>query len=453
MKENSSLAVQNGNFGMLKHLARLARVGQTEETMPALNITSEIGRLKRVIVHSPGPEVEAMTPKEASIDLYNDILPLSVVRREHDQLKSFLSRVSEVYELKDLLAQCLASPEARAGFLTSLQNLCPIRSLMEELSSMEPSELARSIIEGIPASPSTLAGVFSKRSFAMRPLPNAYFMRDSAAVFRNMVVASPTAFDVRLLEAVVTRFIFTHHPEFMAKGLIIDGPQERNRFITIEGGDIVVISPNLLAVGVSERTTPEGLELFAQRAGKAFGENMTILAVSLPKDRATIHLDMTFTLIDRNLALVYEPVITGPNRAEVVRIDVDPAGRTKFSSTKGLIQALSSLGLDFDTVSCGDGDELYQDREQWWSGANSFAFAPGKILMYSCNTRTLEALDRKGFAIRSSDDFLAKPNGQSKAADPFDDGRLVVTFEGIELARGGGGARCMTLPVERENLS
>jgi arginine deiminase len=421
-----------------------------EEKMPGLNVTSEIGNLKRVVVHSPGPEVEAMTPKEAYIDLYNDILPLQAVRKEHDELKGFLKLVSQVYELKDLLAESLASPGSRFEFLTALASLCPIRSLIDELMALHPVDLADLVIEGLPARPSTLAGLLSPRSFALRPLPNAYFMRDSAAVFRDWAISSATAFDVRLIESIVTRFIFTRHPEFRAKGLLIDGPQERNRFISIEGGDILVISPHVLAIGVSERTTPEALELLAQNAGRAFEEEVTVLAVVLPKERATIHLDMTFTVIDRDLALIYAPVISGPSRAEVVRVDVSPKGKSSFRSTDGLLPALGELGFDFDTVLCGDGDSLYEDREQWWSGANSFAFAPGKILMYSCNTKTLEALDREGFEIKNACDFLeASGAGALKVSDYP---RLVVGFDGIELARGGGGARCMTLPVERENL-
>jgi arginine deiminase len=419
--------------------------------MPGLNVTSEIGTLRRVIVHSPGPEVEAMTPAEAATDLYNDIIPLSAVKAEHDELASFLRLVARVHELKDLLAEALASPGSRFEFLTALSTLCPIRNLIDELMALHPADLADLVIEGFPARPSSLAGLLSPRSFAMRPLPNAYFMRDSAAIFRDWAISAATAFDVRLIESIVTRFIFTRHPELRAKGLLLDGPRERNRSQTIEGGDVLVIGPNLLAIGVSERTTPEAIELLAQNAGRSFEEPVTVLAVVLPKERATIHLDMVFTMIDRDAALVYAPIITGPNRAEVIRLDVDPKGRISFSDTDGLIPGLASLGIPLEPISCGDGDPLYEAREQWWSGANSFAFAPGKIIMYSCNTRTMDALSAAGFEIRHAREFLSADGG-SAALKVEDFGRLAVGFDGIELARGGGGARCMTMPVERENL-
>ena len=414
--------------------------------MAGLNITSEIGALKRVIVHSPGPEVEAMTPREAQDDLYNDIIPLQAMRGEFDVLKAFLGKVAEVLELRDLLAELLDYSDLRRYFLEELSRFCPLGPRMEELKEMEAEELARVAIEGLPALSGSLSGTLNRRSFSMRPLPNAYFMRDSAAVLRGWAIASATATDVRLPESVIMRFIFRRHPELRAAGFLIDGPAERNRFITVEGGDIVVLSPRVLAVGVSERTTADSVERLAVQAAKSFGEDVTVLAVVLPRERACIHLDMVFTVVDRDAALVYAPVITGTNRARVVRIDASAGGSLRFREEDGLMAALKGAGFDLEPLSCGGSDPLCQEREQWWSGANSFAFAPGKILMYSCNAKSLEVLDRAGFALRDAADFIG---GEAQVEDY---GRLAVRFEGIELARGGGGARCMTMPVERENL-
>jgi arginine deiminase len=415
--------------------------------MSGLRITSEIGKLKRVVIHSPGPEVEAMTPKEAEADLYNDIIPLGAMRREFDVLKAFLGTVAEVHELKDLLADVLSEAGNRYEFLFALSRLCPIRSRMEELMAMGAKELARVLIEGLPALSGSLSGTLSERSFSLRPLPNAYFMRDSAATFRDWTISSATAFDVRLIESIITRFVFLRHPDFRAKGLLIDGPSERSRFITVEGGDIVVISRNVLAVGISERTTADAVERLAANAAQAFGEDMTVFAVLLPRERACIHLDMVFTVIDRDAALVYAPVITGRQRARVVRIDALASGALRFSEEEGLLQGLWGAGIDLEPLSCGGSEALFQEREQWWSGANSFAFEPGKILMYSCNARTLDLLASSGFAVRDASDFIA---GKEKT-ESFQ--RLALTFDGIELARGGGGARCMTMPVEREELT
>jgi len=175
-------------------------------------------------------------------------------------------------------------------------------------------------------------------------------------------------------------------------------------------------------------------------------EPLHIFAVILPKRRATIHLDMIFTLIDRELALVYEPCILGHERVPVVRMDVFPDGSRRLSSVPDLFHGLSSLGFELAPVLCGGSDPLSQQREQWISGANVFAFAPGKIIGYDCNEATFEALSRAGFTVRGADTFI---EGRESVEDHK---RLVVGIAGIELARGGGGIRCMTMPLKREPL-
>ncbi|MEI6875875.1 MAG: arginine deiminase family protein, partial [Spirochaetota bacterium] len=354
--------------------------------------------------------------------------------------------VATVYELEDLLAESLASPGSRFEFLDILSDLCPIGDRIEELLSLHPVELAKLVIEGLPASPSSLAGIVAPRSFSLRPLPNAYFMRDTAAIFRDYAISSAMAHEVRLIESVITRFIFTRHQELRSRGLLLDGPRDKNRFVRLEGGDIIVVSRNCLVIGISERTSAEAIEYLAYTAARALDEPLALFLVVLPKERATIHLDMVFTVIDRGRVLVHGPSIMGSARCPVFRVDISPGGKHRVREVDGLLLALSELGHHFEPVYCGGGDPLYEEREQWLSGANSFAFAPGKIVMYSCNLRTLEALDKDGFAIRQAGDFL---EGDARVED-FE--KLVVAFEGIELARGGGGARCMTLPVERLEL-
>jgi arginine deiminase len=411
-----------------------------------LSIYSEIGRLRRVIIHSPGSEIEAMTPEEAERDLYNDIIPLESVLREYGRLKAFLAKVSEVHELVDLLADCLVDTGDKFEFLGDLSRCIPIGPAMESLMALHAVQLASLVINGIPAPENSLSRILDGQSYLSRPLPNTYFMRDSAAVVGDTLVSAATAFDVRMVEAIITRFIFTRHKNFLASSLLFDGPAERNRYITIEGGDLIVISPGILAVGVSERTTAYSVERLARNAARHFGRDMVIFAVELPKTRATIHLDMVFTVIDRDAALVYGPTILGARRSAVHRIDVGENGTLAFREVDSLLKGLAECGVVLKPVLCGAGKNVWQEREQWLSGANSFAFAPGKILMYSCNHYTADALDREGFAIVDSDRFIS---GKEKV-EAY--GRLAVTFDGIELARGGGGARCMTLPVERESI-
>lgn len=414
--------------------------------MKQLAIESEIGTLKRVILHTPGPEIEAMIPSEAEQDLYNDIIPLPSVLFEFTQLKKFLELVSDVYELKDVLAESLGSEANKRLFLEQLASCFPVWSVMDDLAALSAPALAESIIRGIPSPSSSFARLLDSGSYISRPLPNTYFMRDSAAVLGDCALSAATAFDVRMTEAVITRFIFNNHPDFKARALLFDGPTERSRYVTSEGGDIIVIGPDIFAIGVSERTTPFAVERIARNASRVLGRPITLFAVNLPKSRATIHLDMVFTMIDKGLALVFEPVILGGKRCDVFRIDASPSGNLEYSSCDSLLSGLKAKGLEIAPILCAKGKQVWQEREQWLSGANSFAFAPGKILMYSCNGYTAEALSDKGFAIVPSKAFISGKESVEKYQ------KLAVTFDGIELARGGGGARCMTLPVEREPI-
>jgi arginine deiminase len=385
-----------------------------------------------------------MIPSEAEQDLYNDIIPLPSVLAEFTQLKKFLELVSDVYELKDLLEDTLKTESGKQSFLEQLAACFPVWSVMDDLLALPARDLAESIVRGIPSPSTSFARLLDKGSYISRPLPNTYFMRDSAAVIGDCALSAATAFDVRMTEAVITRFIFTNHPDFKARDLLFDGPAERSRYVTSEGGDIIVISPDVFAIGLSERTTPFAVERIARNASRILGRPITFFAVNLPKTRATIHLDMVFTMIDKGLALVFEPVILGSRRSDVFRIEATPGGKLTYSSCDSLLRGLELAGLDIAPILCAKGKPVWQEREQWLSGANSFAFAPGKILMYSCNGYTAEALSDSGFAIVPSKAFIS--GAESVENYP----KLAVTFDGIELARGGGGARCMTLPVERE---
>ncbi|MFZ5859424.1 MAG: arginine deiminase family protein [Spirochaetota bacterium] len=414
--------------------------------MESVRIDSEIGKLRRVIIHNPGSEIEAMTPREAERDLYNDIIPLFAVQREYAKLRDFLRKVTKTYELADLLAECLANENDKLEFLKEYSHINPIAHIVDQLALLPAQQLAQSLLAGIIAPKESLAQHLNPHSFIANPLPNAYFMRDSVAIIGNQVISAAFTFDVRMAEAYITRFIFKKHPAFRNNGLLIDGPAERNRLFTIEGGDIHVLSSDVLAIGISERTTAFAIDRIAQRIARAEARPITIFAIDLPKERATIHLDMVFTMIDRNAALAYKPVMLGAGRAQVYKLDVQANGSVRYSEEKSLFEGLRGVGIDLEPILCGNGHSVFQEREQWLSGANSFAFGPGKILMYSCNAYTLEALNAKGFAILPAQDFL---DGK---ANPDDYARLAVAFDGIELARGGGGARCMTLPVERDSL-
>ncbi len=416
----------------------------SEEFM--LHITSEIGRLKRVILHSLGKEVESMSPSTAEEDLYNDIIPYEIVKKEHDELRKFLSTVTKVYEIQNLLEETLSTKDLRLEFAGILAGFYNIPHRMDDLASMEAGELAKTAITGLPAAHKTLSSFIQHRRYDIRPLPNMYFMRDATAVYRDGYIASAMRFPVRLPEVLINRFVFSHHPDFANPPCVMEGPLHAASNFSIEGGDVQILAKNILAIGVSERTSPEAIDMLARSIVSLWPEPVKIFAVLLPIARATIHLDMVFTMIDRDACLAYEPIMISRHRARVVRIDVAPNGATHYAEEHSLLAGLKKTGIELEPVHAGGENSIQAEREQWLSGANSFSFAPGKILVYSCNLHTAEALSAAGFEIKKAAELT------SKKTDPFAHKRLAVLFDGIELARGGGGARCMTCPVEREDL-
>lgn len=417
---------------------------KTMKTNSALYIDSEIGKLEKVMVHTPGREIEAMTPDTAEQVLYNDIIPLDVVLGEHDQLKKILSQVCQVYEVTDLLGDVLKKQEAREQLINAVAAFRSISHRRDDLMALSREDLIKNLICGFNVQKNSLTQYLSPRVFDIPPLPNLYFTRDSAMAYRNGVIPGAMAHKVRLLESLLMRTIFAYHPDFRGSEIFFDGVYERKDSVTIEGGDFLVVAKNILIIGISQRTTTRAIDQIARRLSRRFKEKLTVFSVLLPPERATIHLDMIFNVIGRDRALVYEPYILGPDRLDVIRMDIEPDGKSSLQREEGLLEGLSQVGIHLEPVLCGGEDPVFQQREQWMSGNNFFAFAPGKVIGYSCNRRTFEALDKGGFSIKKAADFIS---GKDKVENYE---KLAIYIEAVELARGGGGIRCMTMPLKRQ---
>ncbi len=252
--------------------------------------------------------------------------------------------------------------------------------------------------------------------------------------------------NVRERESMIMQAIFDFHPAFSTTTI---NPIEDRFFsenIKIEGGDILVAREDVLLIGIGSRTTSQGVDFILRRL-KEKKMNMSIIVQELPlSPESFIHLDMVFTFLDKNKCMIYEPIITRPNKYQTVLISVDN-GKVKISEKTNLLTATKELGFDLEPIYCGGTEDSWiQQREQWHSGANFFAFAPGKVIGYERNVYTIEALSKHGFEVLKAEEII----NDKVHPDNYD--KCVVTIAGSELSRGGGGARCMTMPINRENI-
>lgn len=414
--------------------------------MPNVRVCSEVGKLEKVIIHSPGKEIEVMTPKTASEVLYNDILTFPVVAQDHKGLKEVLKRVTKVYEVSNLLTDILKNGEVKKKFVETICKFSKRENLVPILMELNPKELTKSIIEGVKEQKDTLEKYLSGRTYALPPLPNLYFMRDIAIVMKGKVITGSMANKVRIGESIISRFIYKYHPEFKSEGFIFDGMVEGNKEVTIEGGDFLVIDKNIVAVGISERTAAKSIDIVLSRIREEITEPFHMFAVVLPKERATIHLDMVFTMVDKDKCVIHYPYIMGKEKLQIIHITVTPNGETIMKEEETLLSGLKSVGVNLNPIICGGSNPVNQQREQWLSGTNFFAFGPGKILGYGCNYNTFKELEKAGFKTVSVNDVIDNKVDLNKMD------KVAVGIEGAELARGGGGVRCMTMPVKREPI-
>ena len=406
------------------------------QTLP--HVAAETAPLREVVVHTPGEEMALVAPGNAEDLLFDDILSLDVARQEHATLVRIFQSAAgaeSVLQLSDLAAETFASEDARSAYVDTLVRLMPERNLEAyagELRALDAPDLQRFAFTGKAPFPITA-----------HPLPNLIFTRDLAAVVCDHVVLGSAATLARRPEGALVRTIFQHHPRFDGLG---DRLIELSGDVTFEGGDLLVVSDEIVMIGQSERTSLGGV----LRVAEALVEKTSVkhvLMVNLPEERYCMHLDTVFTFADPSTCVVFPPIITEA-RHQVVHLEQgDEPGRFSMRIMPSVQLALEELtGREMTFIPCGGDDPVMQRREQWTDGANLFALRPGLVVGYERNKRTYDELREHGFHTVDAEHFLGF-YGDSPAGG---DQKVAIRLTGHELSRGRGGPRCLTMPLVRQ---
>jgi arginine deiminase len=424
-----------------------------------LNVTSEIGKLNSVLIHLPGREIDRMVPSMMEELLFDDILWGQRAREEHRRFRQVLGFVAEeVLDVQDLLEEILEAPSVRDAVLEDLGRSLGWGPDMDyRLRDLPPDQLALALIAGIEKPAAEIAQSTSEL-YWLPPIPNYFFQRDPLVIVGDRVVQGAMATPARLRESLLSGYVFEHHPRFAREDVFwfrefsadYGRPTSYARMRpTLEGGDILVLREDVLAIGYSERTEKTTIERLAEALKAKKSPIKRIFVVAIPPARSYMHLDTVFTMISREECLVYSPMILpdGPEEADVYECDLTRREIT-WTTEKDLLSALKTQKLDLKPVRCGGTDPISERREQWTDGANAFALAPGLILTYDRNERTAEELARLGYGVVDEDDLLL---GRAEL-DLAESKKTVVRLAAHELSRARGGPRCMAMPLEREPL-
>lgn len=404
-----------------------------------LGIPSETAPLERVIVHTPGEEMSLVLPDAREDLLFDDVLYVGQARQEHEQMCAVYRKVigsdDGVLQIGELLHEAFHEDAARASFVQGLAQVSPERNLHafeSKLVRMSPDELYRFALTGQSLLPVHLD-----------PVPNLLFTRDVAAVVGEHMLLSHPATGARSRESIIMRTVVNHHPAFASvRDKLIELPQG----VTFEGGDLVVAGPRTVLIGHSERTSFSGVMAIAEALFER-GAVDHVVMVDLPKRRFCMHLDTVFNFISDDECIVFPPFFDGSRPGNVVHFTrSDAPGRFYSELTTGIKPKLEELlERELTFLPCGGNDPTSQRREQWTDGANFFALAPGVVMGYERNQNTYDQLQKGGYRVVTAEGFL-----HYHAESTFARGeKIAVKMGGMELSRGRGGPRCMTLPLAR----
>lgn len=406
------------------------------DSQPSIYVYSEIGKLKSILLHRPGEEIENIVPDYLRRLLFDEIAYLKQARKEHNQFTQILANEEvEVLYLTDLMEEILKFEEVRKQFLADFLEEGRVtteglkESLLEYFDTMSPHDLVRKCISGVRKE--ALKEIKAKSlgdmvknpyPFYLDPIPNLYFQRDPFASIGKGISLNVMANLTRNRETLFAKYIFNHHPRFQN----VPRWYNRDKTHSIEGGDILILSNKVLAIGISKRTDTIAIERVANNLFKSEEPFDVVLAFDIPKARAYMHLDTVFTMVDHDKFTIY-PGIESP--LDVYSITKGKQGGLHINYEADQLSSILKKHLKLPAVNlirCGNGDYIAAGREQWNDGSNTLAISPGKVVCYDRNYITNETLRNNKVE--------------------------VLEFQSYELSRGRGGPRCMSMPLLRVDI-
>ena len=407
--------------------------------MPSpIHVTSEIGKLKTVMLHRPGREIENITPDSMYRLLFDDIPYLPIAQEEHDYFAQTLrDQGIEVLYFEKLAAEALADQDVKEEFVDRMVAESGYAAglihdvLKEYLLAMNTQDMVNKIFEGLrreeidlPHMTLQQAAEDTEWPFVMDPMPNAYFTRDPQASIGDGLSINRMTFPARQRESLITEYIIKHHPRFAGQ---VNVWRDRNHETHIEGGDELVLSDHVFAIGISQRTTADAIEDIAKNLFKKSNYD-TVIAIKIPHNHAMMHLDTVFTMIDYDKFTVHPAILDENGHVDNWVLHPGKDGEITMEHHTDIKEVLKKAlnKDDIDLIPTGNGDPIIAAREQWNDGSNTLAIAPGEVVTYNRNY--------------VSNDLLRKH------------GILVHEVRSSELSRGRGGPRCMSCPIVREDL-
>ena len=402
----------------------------------SINVYSEIGKLKKVLLHRPGKELENLMPEYLDRLLFDDIPYLKIAQQEHDAFANiFRENGVEVVYLENLVVESLINDEVKSRFIDEYIEEAGIKEdretgILKEffLSFSDKMDMVLKMMEGIRKSeikdykgPGLVDLLSNQYPFIIDPMPNLYFTRDPFAALGSGVSIHKMLTRTRNRETLFGKYIFNYNPIYKGTQLFYD----RTEDYSLEGGDILVLNKETIAVGISQRTNPNAIEKFANIILTEENSFKKVLAIDIPKTRAFMHLDTVFTMVD------YDKFTIHPNIKSdiVVYVLKKINGKMEITEERGTLEQVLEKELNIDKIKlikCGGDSIIDASREQWNDGSNTLCISPGEVIVYSRNYVTNEMLQEEGIKVH--------------------------IMPSSELSRGRGGPRCMSMPLIREDI-